>query len=450
MFENHEQERARKPVKDAMRSALFDAMSRHKMRAWALLGLAGSLGVGVVAACGSDSGGGPEADAGSDGGPILTEPGVHVPVSIAAGGSHACVIMDDGRLLCWGRNEYGQLGNPQRTDLPDGGYTFDDRPVPAPLTASVANVVQVAPGGPEDEDGVKAQSTCAVLSDAQVQCWGEDRFGALGRADSDQSLPHPEPRPVSNLGPAQQVATNGMTSCATSGDGRTWCWGRNQYWADGGGGGLPTETDLSTHVDVKHLALGMDFGVALVEDQWGNRLIRGWGTGTWKLNDIINPVEVAAGGFTGCARTRNGDVVCFGRSLYGMLGRGPTDAYDSDDPALVLLPTKTAAATQIAMALNHVCALLNDGTVWCWGNNFWGGLGSGTSNGATVDPGESSTPLKVEGLPNPAIAIATGFEFTCALLSDHSVMCWGRNEEGTLGQGTIDTAPHITPVKVLL
>ncbi|WXA80340.1 hypothetical protein LVJ94_30830 [Pendulispora rubella] len=360
--------------------------------------------------------------------------------------------MDDGRVLCWGENKYGQLGNPQTTELPDGSISFDGRPVPSPLLASVTNATQLAMGDAFDEDGQPAKATCAILADAQAQCWGQNRYRALGRPPSsigDDYIPHPEALPVSNLGPSQQIVTTGMTSCAVS-DGKAWCWGRSQNWTEGGGGAIPTKVDY--RYPIKQIALGERFGAAL--DNSG--FVHGWGdNSSGQLASSPNAMfeqalEIVAGNATACARVRSGDVMCIGSNVSGLLGRDTFDAPQANVAAPVALPTNKVAAKQLAMGFGHACALLNDGTVWCWGANFYGTLGAGHSNGTSVEPRSSSLPLQVQDLPGSAIGIAAGAGFTCALLSNQTVMCWGRNQSGTLGQGTLDSLPHVTPVRVWL
>ncbi|WP_394841604.1 hypothetical protein LZC95_31580 [Pendulispora brunnea] len=444
------------PANESRGRAIAAVVSRHRMRVGILGGLAASFGVGIVAACGgtdADNGGAVTVnDAGTDRGSIITPPATHIPIGIAAGGVHACATMDDGRLFCWGNNRHGQLGNPQITELPDGSRPFDKRPVPSPQLASVANTIQVATGDESDEDGQPAEATCAILTDAQAQCWGQNRYRALGRANSpvdDDYKPHPEALPVSNLGPSQQIVTNGMTSCAVSAD-DGWCWGRGLHWTDGGGGKFPTKVDGKGH-PIKQIAIGHLFGAVL--DEIGN--VYGWGDNS-RGQLAISPdymftdaLEIAAGNYTACARVRSGEVMCIGSNTRGMLGRDKFDAPQDSVAAPVILPTNRSA-TKLAMASDHACALLDDGTIWCWGNNRYGGLGAGQINGNSVEPQESSLPLKVQGLSNPAVAIAAGIAFTCALLSDHTVMCWGLNRDGTLGQGSLDEAPHISPVRVQL
>jgi alpha-tubulin suppressor-like RCC1 family protein len=85
-----------------------------------------------------------------------------------------------------------------------------------------------------------------------------------------------------------------------------------------------------------------------------------------------------------------------------------------------------------------MCALLNDGTARCWGNNYYGQLGDGTRT-------DRHTPEAVSGLAG-AVAIAAGDYHTCALLNDGTVRCWGPNSSGQLGDGT--TTDRLTPVAV--
>jgi alpha-tubulin suppressor-like RCC1 family protein len=103
-------------------------------------------------------------------------------------------------------------------------------------------------------------------------------------------------------------------------------------------------------------------------------------------------------------------------------------------------------ATAIAVGGRHACALMNDGTVRCWGDNRFGQLGDGTTVPRNV-------PVKVQGLTAPVQAIAAGDAHTCALDATGSVLCWGSNASGQLGDGSIDGSTEgqrVLPAPVML
>ena len=129
-----------------------------------------------------------------------------------------------------------------------------------------------------------------------------------------------------------------------------------------------------------------------------------------------------------------GIIRCWGSNFYGQLGNGTTDT--SYTPVTV-----TGISTGIGIATGdvHSCAVLSSGSVQCWGYNDAGQLGIGT----TVN--RSSTPVTVTGI-STAIAVSAGQQYSCAVLSSGSVQCWGSNNYGQLGNGTAVNSS--TPVTV--
>ena len=137
-------------------------------------------------------------------------------------------------------------------------------------------------------------------------------------------------------------------------------------------------------------------------------------------------VSLAAGGFHTCAAFDNGDAYCWGRASEGQLGDG------SFATPKQLAPVKVAGLTKKVVELTagdlFTCARLEDATVVCWGGNDQGMLGNGTKT-------SSASPVGVTGVTN-AVQLVSGEEFACARLATGAVTCWGANASGQLGDAT--------------
>jgi len=153
------------------------------------------------------------------------------------------------------------------------------------------------------------------------------------------------------------------------------------------------------------------------------------------VSGITTAVAIEAGVFHMCAILRDGTLQCWGRGEEGRLGNGSTA--NSSTPVTV----SGIAPAAIAPGAEHSCAVLRDGTMRCWGDNNFGQLGNGSPQGSF-----STTPSgPVTGITT-AIGASSGAEHTCALLQDGSLRCWGRNVDGRIGNGT--TTDAFTPVAV--
>jgi alpha-tubulin suppressor-like RCC1 family protein len=148
------------------------------------------------------------------------------------------------------------------------------------------------------------------------------------------------------------------------------------------------------------------------------------------------PAEVAAvavGGGHACARLVTGEAYCWGAAGSGQLGDGAVHAESCGgvgECSSTPVPVSDATAiTAIDLGEAHGCALREDGTVSCWGRNDDGQLGDGTLDATRV-------PVPVLGLVDVA-ALAVGDGHGCALLADATVACWGRNDRGQLGSGDL-------------
>src|SRR5437867_3949488 len=160
---------------------------------------------------------------------------------------------------------------------------------------------------------------------------------------------------------------------------------------------------------------------------------------------------VDLGAFYSCALLQDGTVRCWGQNDLGQLGNGTSDPVPNNPSTFNPTPvTVSGITTAVAISAGgwYTCALLQDGTVRCWGDNTYGELGNGA---AVLSPSPSNpvtptpTPVTVSGITT-AVAIEAGVFHMCAILRDGTLQCWGRGEEGRLGNGS--TANSSTPVTV--
>ncbi len=350
-------------------------------------------------------------------------------VAVAAGGSHTCALTSAGGVQCWGNNWYGQLG--------DGTTTH--RSTPVAVSGLASGVVAVAAGG---------WHTCALTSAGGVQCWGFNWYGQLG----DGMTTH-RSTPVAVSGLASGVAAvtaGGEHTCALTSAGGVQCWGYNLYGQLGDG----TETNRYTPVAVSGLASGVaavaagDGHTCAVTSAggvqcWGRNYYGQLGDGTWTNHPTPVAVvglasgvaAVAAGEEHTCAVTSAGGVQCWGCNFSGQLGDGTT----TNRCTPVAVSGLASGVVAVAAGGSHTCALTSAGGVLCWGDNVYGQLGDGTTT-------HRSTPVAVSGLASGVLAVAAGRHHTCALTSAGGVQCWGDNGYGQLGDGT--TTDRRTPVAV--
>ena len=151
--------------------------------------------------------------------------------AVAAGGSHACALTNAGGVLCLGVNSSGQLG--------DG--TVTNRRTPVAVSGLASGVAAVAAGG---------YHTCAVMTSGAAQCWGDGSYGQLGDGATTGSF---TPVPVTGLSAGvAALAPGAQHTCALMGDGEVQCWGRNVYGQLGDG----TTTDRSSPVAAGGLPAG--------------------------------------------------------------------------------------------------------------------------------------------------------------------------------------------------
>ena len=147
--------------------------------------------------------------------------------------------------------------------------------------------------------------------------------------------------------------------------------------------------------------------------------------------------QIAAGDMHTCALTSAGGVECWGNNASGQLGNGTTTSSTTPVPVTGL----TSGVVAVATGWNHSCALLNStmagSTVMCWGDNSYGELGNGTNTSSSTPVGVTGlASANVAGLSVASIALSAGAQFTCIVTASEQVVCWGLNSSGQLGNGT--------------
>jgi len=319
--------------------------------------------------------------------------------------------------------------------------------------------------------------SCFILDNGSVKCWGENSYGQLGLGDiinrGDNSSEMGENLTIVDLGSgrtATAIATGDSHTCAILDNASIKCWGSNAFGqlglgdnsTRGAGSGEMGENltivDLGSGRTAKTIAAGNQHTCTILDNSsvkcWGanasGQLGLGYddnrGDGSGEMGDNLNIVDlgsgrtakaIATGDSHTCALLDNASIKCWGENGNGQLGLGPSISNRGDGSgemgenltAINLGSGRTA--TSITTGTGYTCALLDDNSVKCWGRADYGQLGAGKTeeynepNASPIDLGDGIT----------ATAIASGYFHTCAILDNSSIKCWGRNDSGQLGIG---------------
>ena len=315
---------------------------------------------------------------------------------IALGENHACALLANGAVACWGANGYDQLGDPSLS------------------TSSLTAVPAIASGAIAISAGW--EDTCVTTGTGAVECWGYNEFGALGDPSFTGTIT-PLPQTVNGLSGPRSVSVGTAHSCAVTSSGHVECWG---YGYDGelGDGAIVNSTSPVTVLDST-------------------------------LAPIALVAEVSSGEDHACSTFASGTIDCWGFNQDGQLGdgtsTGPTFCKSAADYcSKFAAPTlNIRAVVDVSTGALDTCADVATGQAYCWGDDSVGEVGNGPTGGPMTTP---AVVRVVSGPLGGITAISAGTSFACAISSD-AALCWGANADGELGDGT--TTPRSTPVHVV-
>ncbi|WP_419203912.1 putative Ig domain-containing protein [Bordetella trematum] len=366
---------------------------------------------------------------GSDGQAVYTIEvgGVVLHVSkIAAGESHTCAITAAGGVKCWGANRNGQLGDNSRTS----------RLAPVDVVGLSSGVASITTGG---------EHTCAVVSGA-ARCWGANNNGQLGDNSTTNRW---MPVDVVGLNSGVTSVTAGFDhTCAITTTGAAKCWGANNSGKLGDNSTTARLAPVNVIVlssGVASITAGRDHTCAVVSGAarcWGannnGQLGDNSTTDRWTLVGVVGlssgVSSISAGKTHTCAVTTAGGAKCWGRNSYGQLGNNST----TDSLTPVNVTGLSSGVASITAGGDHTCAVVS-GAARCWGWNYYGQLGD---NGII----QRWKPVGVLGLTSGVASVTAGSNHTCAVTTLGTAQCWGQNFHGQLGDGS--TNQRSLPVDV--
>jgi hypothetical protein len=344
-------------------------------------------------------------------------------VAVDGGQGFTCALLDNGDVRCWGAQTFGPvLGSPE-----SGGQRIGGSEEPT-------SIAPISLGGKATAIASGNFSSCAILENGSMRCWGDNGQGQLGYGNTDDVGDDETPAlagPVS-LGPgrtATAVTVGRYHTCAILDTGDVRCWGD--------GNAMPDSSEDIGDDELPSTAPVVDLG--------GNKA-----------------VAISAGQSATCAIVEGGDVWCW--------GNGPTARYSTGENRALNSPEQMdiggRTASSITLGFDHACIVFDDAAIACWGEsgsagandgrigypdlltlgNMDGFLGNGTV--ATPEPPLLGGIIDV-GAGRTVLTASAGDKTTCALLDNLTVRCWGTGP--IVGQGITtvvgdDETPGDVPV----
>ena len=302
---------------------------------------------------------------------------------MSMGRYHACALLDDGFIYCWGKNSKGQLGNESLTDSYTSTLVYKSGDIRGAL------IVDISLG---------SNHSCALDTDGSVYCWGFNMFGQIGDGTITNRLTPKRILDGELEGEKVVKLSSGDNHvCVITDMNGIYCWGQNERGQLGNGAydnaDVPTKVDDSgvlkgkTIVDITALS----GHVCVLDDEgslycWGENDLGQLGNGTFVNSPVPVSVEnedtlkfklISAGWGNTCAVDENNDLYCWGAGKYYDEYSGSSD-YSSVPVKMDMGEAADSVIAEIDSGQHYTCFIDEAGTVYCWGENNKGELGDGT------------------------------------------------------------------------
>ena len=361
--------------------------------------------------------------------------GVDSAESIIVDHRTACAILQSGKAVCWGANS-SLWSSTFEANIDTPELIFDNFSQIIKISVNSCRDITGLAHCPYGFNHMGQTSICALLSNGSVYCMGANFNGELGDGSDKSSVSNPSE--VQNLQGVIDVSVNSSRSsqleytCAVKESSKIFCWGTYKF-SYPFGNSKPLE--VTGFTDIKKIATSAEHICALNNNGkvfcWGYHDSRiGYdrsraaleelrNRGFLELN-ISNAVDISVGSKHSCALLQGGSIICWGDNSAGQLGNS---AYEESSTPVTVSGISDAIA--ISSGARHNCAIRRNNNVVCWGFGDFGILGNGKTH-------SSYEPVEVIGISD-AIKISSGGSHSCAVRMNKNVVCWGSNVYGQLG-----------------
>jgi alpha-tubulin suppressor-like RCC1 family protein len=290
-------------------------------------------------------------------------------------------------------------------------------------------------------------STCGLDQSGSASCWGENGQGRLGTGLGDELASSAVPLEVAGGIVFQSLSLDFNHACGVDAGRMAYCWGGGGAIGQGTGDSAIAPTAVTGGLTFGEIATGSTHSCGVADGAgancWGYNVKGQLGDGTTTEHFAPAPLAgglafqaFALGSEHSCGVTTGGDTYCWGAGDVGQLGVGSPPPFQETSPQLVAGGHQFATVTA---GESFACGLEAGGVAYCWGMNQFGQLGNGTMGG------QSDIPVAVSGGVS-FDQIDAGFNHVCGLEADGTAHCWGWNQVGRLGTG--DTTSVSAPVAV--